>query len=108
VQDQATVLLAEGKTRAKFRVKEDSDMDTILTDFTVSISVFKKNPAKVLREAGDAPVAVLSHNRTAFYIVEPKVYENMIEDAWERNITPMIQDRMKRRDSAIEVDIDSL
>ncbi len=83
-------------------------MDTILTDFTVSISVFKKNPTKVLREAGDAPVAVLSHNRTAFYVVEPKVYENMIEDAWKWNITPMIQDRMKRRGSAIEVDIDSL
>jgi len=37
-------------------------MGTILADVTVSISEFKKNPAVVLREANNGPVAVLSHN----------------------------------------------
>jgi len=83
-------------------------MDAILTELTVSISDFKKNPAKALREAGNEPLAVLSHNKPAFYVVEPKVYEALIEDAWERSIAPLIAERMKRRDSAIEVDIDSL
>jgi len=83
-------------------------MDAILTDLTVSISAFKKNPAKVLREAGNEPVAVLSHNKAAFYIVEPTIYEAMMEDAWERHITPLVRERMNRRESAIEVDIDNL
>ncbi len=83
-------------------------MDAILTELTVSISDFKKNPAKVLREARNEPLAVLSHNKPAFYVVEPKVYEALIEDAWERSIAPLVAERMKRRDSAIEVDIDSL
>jgi hypothetical protein len=77
VQDQAAVLFEEGKIRAKFRVKEDSDMDTILTDFTVSISVFKKNPAKVLREAGSAPVTVLSHIGTIDF--EPLLGKRLIK-----------------------------
>lgn len=42
-------------------------MGTIYTDQTISMSEFKKNPAQVLRTAGNKPVAVLNHNRPAFY-----------------------------------------
>ncbi len=34
-------------------------MHTILADITISMSEFKKNPAAVLREARNRPVAVL-------------------------------------------------
>src|SRR5690554_7426505 len=44
-------------------------MHTIYADYSVSMSEFKKNPAQVLRTAGEKPVAVLSHNRPAFYMV---------------------------------------
>jgi PHD/YefM family antitoxin component YafN of YafNO toxin-antitoxin module len=44
-------------------------MQTIYADTTISMSEFKKNPAAVLREAGNRPVAVLNHNRAAFYMV---------------------------------------
>ena len=43
-------------------------MDTVLADVTVSMSEFKRNPAAVLREANHRPVAVLNHNRAAFYM----------------------------------------
>ena len=50
-------------------------METILADQTVSMSEFKKNPAAVLRQAQSKPVAVLSHNKAAFYMVEPRLFE---------------------------------
>ena len=40
-------------------------MHAIFADTTISMSEFKKNPAAVLREAGNRPVAVLNHNRPA-------------------------------------------
>jgi len=38
-------------------------MDAIYADYTISMSEFKRNPAQVLRTAGEKPVAVLNHNR---------------------------------------------
>ncbi len=83
-------------------------MDAILTELTVSMSDFKKNPAKVLREAGREPVAVLNRNKTAFYVVEPEVYEAMLEDAWERSITTTVRERLGKVESAVEVDLERL
>ena len=54
-------------------------MDAVLSDLSVSMSEFKKNPAAVLREAGGRPVAVLNHNRPAFYMVEPQLFHAMLE-----------------------------
>ncbi|MBA3023257.1 MAG: type II toxin-antitoxin system Phd/YefM family antitoxin [Gammaproteobacteria bacterium] len=55
-------------------------MQTILTDLSVSMTEFKKNPIKVLRESGGHTVAVLSHNKPAFYMVPPERYEAMLEE----------------------------
>ena len=46
-------------------------MEAIFADVTISMSEFKKNPAAVLREARQRPVAVLNHNKAAFYMIEP-------------------------------------
>ncbi|MBS7349596.1 MAG: type II toxin-antitoxin system prevent-host-death family antitoxin, partial [Comamonas sp.] len=54
-------------------------MDAIYADLSVSMSDFKRNPAQVLRAAGEKPVAVLNHNRPAFYMVTPKLFEAFIE-----------------------------
>ncbi len=54
-------------------------MESIFATITVSMSDFKKNPAAVLREAGGRPVAVLNHNKAAFYLVEPTLFKQMIE-----------------------------
>ncbi len=83
-------------------------METILSDLTVSMSVFKKNPAKVIREAGKKPVAVLNHNKAAFYMIAPDVYEDLLESVYDRDIESLIQARRTQIADAIEVDIDKL
>ena len=83
-------------------------MDTIYADYSVSMSEFKKNPAQVLRTAGEKPVAVLNHNRPAFYMVTPKLFEALVEELADRDLVEVARQRLANKDSAIEVDIDSL
>lgn len=83
-------------------------MQTILADLSISMSDFKKNPAQVLRTAGEKPVAVLNHNRPAFYMVSPKLFEALIEDVADRELLEIVERRLERVDEAIEVDLDSL
>jgi antitoxin StbD len=68
-------------------------MQALFAAMTVSMSEFKKNPASILRQAGGKPVAVLNHNKAAFYMVEPELFRAMSEKwaatsrhevAWQR------------------------
>ena len=68
-------------------------MESIFAAVTVSMSDFKKNPAAILRQAVGRPVAVLNHNKAAFYMVEPDLFRQMSEklaasskqeSAWQR------------------------
>lgn len=54
-------------------------LESIFAGITVSMSDFKKNPAAVLRQAAGRPVAVLNHNKAAFYMVEPSLFKQMNE-----------------------------
>lgn len=85
-------------------------MQTLYTDLTVSMSDFKKNPARILRDAGTQPVAVLSHNKAAFYMVEPRLFEAMIEDLADARLLPLLKQRIASaaRGETIEVDIDTI
>jgi antitoxin StbD len=83
-------------------------MQTILTDNTVSMSEFKKNPAAVLREARNRPVAVLNHNRAAFYMLEPKLMEAMLEALADQEISNLVRARLRDGAAPIEVSIDDL
>ena len=83
-------------------------MDVILADLTVSMSEFKKNPAAILRQAGKRPVAVLSHNRAAFYLVEPALFEAMLEAIGDHELRGKVLARLDERARAIEVDIDEI
>lgn len=83
-------------------------MQAIFADYSVSMSEFKKNPAQVLRDAGDKPVAVLNHNRPAFYMVNPKLFEALVQNMADLELVEMVRQRLSRQDVAIEVDIDSI
>lgn len=83
-------------------------MDAIYADYSVSMSEFKKNPAQVLRTAGEKPVAVLNHNRPAFYMVTPKLFEALVEELADRDLVELVRQRLARKDTAVEVDIDTL
>ena len=83
-------------------------MDAIYADFSVSMSEFKKNPAQVLRTAGEKPVAVLNHNRLAFYMVIPKLFEALVDELADRDLVELARQRLARKAEAIEVDLDQL
>jgi antitoxin StbD len=83
-------------------------MDTILADRTVSMSEFKKNPAAVLRGAKEKPVAVLNHNRPAFYMLKPTLFEAIMEELVDRDLQAKVAARLAEKVKAIEVDIDSV
>lgn len=83
-------------------------MQRILTDITVSMSEFKKNPGYVLREANSRPVAVLNHNKVAFYMVEPKLFQAMVEELADQDLYRTVLARVAEKEQAVEVDIDEI
>ncbi|MDP3521473.1 MAG: type II toxin-antitoxin system Phd/YefM family antitoxin [Hydrogenophaga sp.] len=83
-------------------------MQAILADHSISMSEFKKNPAQVLRDAGDKPVAVLNHNRPAFYMVTPVLFEAMLDELADKQLTALVRQRLASKHEAIEVDIDHI
>ncbi len=83
-------------------------MDTIYADYSVSMSDFKRNPAQVLRTAGEKPVAVLNHNRPAFYMVTPKLFEALVEEMADRELENIVRQRLTLKDTAVEVDIEQI
>ena len=85
-------------------------MQSLLTDLTISMSDFKKNPAKVLRDAKTQPVAVLNHNKAAFYMVDPALFEALIDEVEDAQLLPMLKARIASaaKGRYIEVDIDTV
>ena len=83
-------------------------MEAILADFTVSMSEFKKNPAAVLRESNNRPVAVLNHNRAAFYMLEPRLFEALMEELADQDLYRKAISRLADKSRSVEVDIEEL
>ncbi len=83
-------------------------MQAIYSEKTVSITEFKKNPTAVLRGAKNKPVAVLSHNKTSFYMVQPAVFEAIMEELADRDLTHKVLARLEERSRAIEVDVEKI
>lgn len=83
-------------------------MKLLFADETVSVSEFKANPAKVAREAGSKPFAVLSHNKPAFYVLSPAVFEAVLDLLDNRKLEPIVLRRLATLDRVVDVDIDDL
>jgi len=83
-------------------------MDAIYADYSISMSEFKRNPAQVLRTAGEKPVAVLNHNRPAFYMITPKLFEALLEELADRELAAIARQRLAMIDCAIEIDLEQL
>jgi len=83
-------------------------MEAIYSDVMISMSEFKKNPAAVLREAKSKPVAVLNHNKAAFYMIEPALYEAILDELSDQELRRTVVSRLSERSKAIEVDIDAI
>jgi len=83
-------------------------MENIHSLLSVSISEFKQNPGKVVEQARGQPVAVLNHNRPAFYTVSPELMARMAELYDERELESLVRTRLKSLDQAVEVSLDDL
>jgi len=103
------IITISSKIRSKIRSNlKGHTMQTIYADYSISMSEFKKNPAQVLKTAGEKPVAVLNHNRPAFYMITPKLFEALVEELAERDLIQLTRQRLLKKDTAIEVDIDHI
>ncbi len=78
-------------------------MDAVLSHFAVSVTELKRNYADILKQADDAPVAVLNHNRPEAYLLPASHYERLmayledLEDAKlvrERAAGPFVEVRL--------------
>ena len=83
-------------------------MEAVLANLSVSMSEFKKNPAAVLRESRNRPVAVLNHNRPGFYMVEPQLFEAMMEELADSDLFRKAAARLAEKSRAVEVSLDQL
>jgi antitoxin StbD len=69
-------------------------MQSLLSELTISMSEFKKNPAKILRDAKSQPVAVLNHNKAAFYMVDPVLFEALLDEVEDAQLLPVLKARI--------------
>jgi antitoxin StbD len=83
-------------------------MEILLADHTVSMSEFKKNPAAVLRQAKNRPVAVLNHNKAAFYMLEPALMVAILEELADHELIEKVRARLASNSVPVDVNIDDL
>lgn len=78
----------------------------ILTDHIASISDLKASPMGTVNSAGGETVAILNRNQPAFYAVPAKVYERLMEELENAEISRMVREREYQE--SIKVSFDDL
>jgi len=78
----------------------------ILADFAGSISELKKNPMALVLSGDGAPVAVLNHNRPAFYCIPADAYEQMMDYMDDLRLAQIVHDR--ESEDSVPVSLDEL
>jgi antitoxin StbD len=82
-------------------------MQTIHADRVVSISELKKNPNAVVVNQ-HKPVAVLNHNKPAFYVVPIQFMDAIFEELDDRDLYAKVLSRLGDLDKAIPVELKDL
>ncbi|KPV90645.1 Antitoxin YafN [Pseudoalteromonas sp. P1-30] len=83
-------------------------MRQVLADCSASISELKKNPTALLNEADGAAIAILNHNKPAAYLVPAQMYEQLMEQLGDYELTKVVESRRGDLSQAVEVSIDDL
>jgi antitoxin StbD len=81
-------------------------MDAVLSHFAVSVTELKRNYAGILKQAEDAPIAVLNHNRPEAYLLPAGHYERLMAYLEDLEDAKMVRERSDG--PFVEVDIDAL
>jgi antitoxin StbD len=77
---------------------------SILTDSSISISEFKKDPLAIIEQGDGFPMAVLNRNQPAFYCVPAEAYEAMIDKLEDIELAALVEERAEQPE--IEVILD--
>lgn len=83
-------------------------MNTILANYTASITELKKSPTELLKNAGDEAIAILNHNSPSAYLIPSKTYEKLMEIVEEYQLSKIVEERLNDGEKSIKVDIDEL
>lgn len=83
-------------------------MNTILSNYTASITELKKSPTKLLEEAGDEVIAILNHNVPSAYLVPSAYYEKIMEIVDDYYLAQEVQKRLSDGEKPIRVNLDDL
>ncbi len=83
-------------------------MNTILANYTASITELKKSPTELLKNAGDEVIAILNHNSPSAYLVPSKSYEKLMEIVEEYQLSKIVEERLNDNEKSIKVNIDDL
>lgn len=81
-------------------------MDTVLSHFAVSVTELKRNYADILKQADDAPVVVLNHNRPEAYLLPAGHYERLMAHIEDLEDAKLVRERAEG--PFIEVSFDDL
>jgi len=82
----------------------ETNMETVLTSATVSVSELKKNPTAVIDAADGEPVAVLVHNRPSAYLVPAETYRIMLERLEDAELAALVRSRQSERTVKVKLD----
>jgi antitoxin StbD len=77
---------------------------TILADNSVSISELKKNPMAAVSSGEGFPVAVLNHNKPAFYCVPADAWESIFDQLEDIELARIANSRIGGEAVAVSLD----
>lgn len=78
-------------------------MKARLATTAASMTEFKWSPAAVLRRVNHRLAAVLKRNRVAFYVLEPLLFEAMMDALADQELYCRAASRLANRSRAIKV-----
>ena len=83
-----------------------SKINTILADSSASISELKKNPMATVSAGEGFPVAILNHNKPAFYCIPAAAWEKIFDQLEDIELAALANERMGGE--SVEVSLDDL
>jgi len=85
-------------------------MNTIHAGITIGVSELRESPARILKRAEDEDqaVAILNHNKTAGYIISPRMMEAMLDSIADRIAENRAGDRLSTLDKARKLTLNEL
>ena len=83
-------------------------MRAILSPYSASISELKKNPSRLIEEAGGETVAILNHNKPTAYLVPAETFERMSNLLEDIELGRIVEKRKHLKPKAVKVSLDEL